>query len=204
MKRVFDFTVSLLLLFILLPILFIIAFSVLINLGNPVLFTQMRIGKDNKVIRLFKFRTMTNKVDSQGKLLSNEKRVTRFGAFLRKSSLDELPSLFNVLIGELSLVGPRPLLTDYLPFYKTKHRVRHNVRPGITGLAQINGRNSTTWQKRLDYDVEYVENHSFSSDFKICISTFFKVIKSEGVEGNNDLSIIRLDQDKEYLESSND
>jgi lipopolysaccharide/colanic/teichoic acid biosynthesis glycosyltransferase len=166
---------------------------------------QKRIGMNERVIKLLKFRTMTNEKDENGRLLPNEIRLTKLGRILRKTSIDELPSLLNVLAGDLSLVGPRPLLVDYLPFYKNKHRKRHDVRPVITGLAQINGRNSTTWELRLNFDVKYIENKSFLLDLKILFLTFFKVISSDGVEGNSDLSIIRLDLDKEYLElKSND
>ncbi len=204
MKRLFDLVVSISALLILLPIMLVVAVIILITMGKPVFFIQKRIGKDESVISLLKFRSMTNDFDENGTLLPNTVRVTKFGKLIRKLSIDELPSLFNVLKGDLSLVGPRPLLVDYLPYYKHEHRIRHKVKPGITGLAQVNGRNATTWQKRLDFDRFYVENQSLLLDFKILFQTAYKVFKIADIEGNCDLSIIRLDNDSTYLEKSND
>lgn len=204
MKRMFDLVVALVAFILLLPILAIVALLILITMGGPVFFRQERIGKNDKVIKLYKFRSMSNEVGADGLLLSNEQRVTKLGRFLRKSSIDELPSLINVFKGELSIVGPRPLLVDYLPYYKPEHRMRHSVRPGITGLAQVSGRNAITWQKRLDLDLEYVSRSSFLLDLQICFRTVSKVIFSEGVEGSKDLSIVRLDKDYDYLGSKND
>lgn len=199
------FLISALLLILLLPLFLMVSVGIYLSMGSPILFRQNRIGKNERVIKLYKFRTMTNETDSLGNLLPNSKRVTRFGSFLRKSSLDELPSLLNVIKGELSLIGPRPLLERYLPLYKNKHRIRHDVRPGITGLAQVNGRNLTTWEDRLNFDVLYVNNQNLLLDLKIAFLTIYKVIKRDGVEGNEDLSIVALDKDKSYFkENEND
>lgn len=204
MKRLIDVLFSVVLLLILAPLFFIFSSLIIITMGSPVLFIQKRIGINEKIIKLYKFRSMTNQKDSAGNLLPNSQRVTRVGRFIRKFSIDELPSLLNVLKGDLSLVGPRPLLVDYLPYYKSEHRIRHTVKPGITGLAQVNGRNATTWQNRLDFDKFYVENQSLYLDFKILFLTVYKVFKREGVEGDADLSITRLDSDSSYLGNSND
>ena len=201
MKRIFDFIFSIVLFFILLPLLILISICVYIKMGSPVYFVQTRIGLDEKKINLLKFRTMTNDIDDNGHLLPNEMRVTKLGRILRKTSIDELPSLINVIKGDLSLVGPRPLLVDYLPFYKEKHKLRHTVRPGITGLAQVNGRNLISWEERLDYDSFYATHHNIMLDIKILFKTIFKVLHSEGVEGSEDLSIVRLDKDDDYLGS---
>jgi lipopolysaccharide/colanic/teichoic acid biosynthesis glycosyltransferase len=173
----------------------------MVTMGRPILFIQERVGLKERTLKLYKFRSMTNVKNSDGVLLPNNERVTKLGKFIRKSSIDELPSLLNVLKGDLSLVGPRPLLVEYLPCYKPVHRIRHTVRPGITGLAQINGRNVTTWQSRLDFDKHYVENQSLYLDFKILLLTVYKVFKRENVEGGTDLSISRLDRDSSYLEN---
>ncbi|PMG94746.1 sugar transferase [Vibrio breoganii] len=204
MKRLFDFFFSLIAVLLLSPIMVFIYISVRISMGKPVLFTQERIGLGEAKLKIYKFRTMSNDKDCSGKLLPNSERVTALGRLLRKSSLDELPSLFNVISGDMSLVGPRPLLVSYLPYYKREHRVRHSVKPGITGLAQVNGRNATTWQKRLDFDAEYVKNRSLLLDIKILFLTVYKVIKSEGVEGQSDLSIIPLSKDISYLGEEHD
>lgn len=199
MKRTFDLLVSMLLLIILSPLLFIVAIAVYFSVGFPVFFVQSRVGKHEKIINLIKFRSMTNERDTFGNLLPNAERVTSLGSMIRKTSIDELPSLLNVIRGELSLVGPRPLLPHYLKHYKQVHKRRHDVRPGITGLAQINGRNCTTWNERLDFDVEYVDNQSFLLDLRIMFLTIMTVLKKESVEGSVDLSIVPLDKDEEYL-----
>lgn len=204
MKRAFDILSSFFLLLFLIPLFIIISSMIYFSMGGPVLFKQKRIGRGNKVILLLKFRTMTNDVDDNGNLLPNELRITRLGRFLRKSSIDELPSLFNILKGDLSVVGPRPLLVEYLPFYKPEHAIRHSIRPGLTGLAQVNGRNSITWNKRLNFDVIYVNEQSFLFDMYIIYRTVLKVISQDGVEGESDISIIRLDKDKDYLGEKND
>ncbi|PIE96636.1 sugar transferase [Bacillus fungorum] len=181
MKRIFDVCSSLLLLFVcLLPIL-VVAILVRLKLGSPVLFKQQRPGLHGKPFNLYKFRTMLDKKGSDGELLPDRNRLTTFGAILRKYSLDELPQLINVVRGDLSLVGPRPLLMEYLPLYSSKQAKRHNVKPGITGWAQINGRNLITWEEKFELDVWYVENHSFLLDLKIIVLTILKVFKTEGI-----------------------
>ena len=175
MKRAFDILVSALLLIVLvLPILFI-ALVVRISIGSPVLFRQQRPGLHGKVFHLIKFRTMTDKRDSDGNLLSDNQRLTSAGRILRATSLDELPELWNVLKGDMSLVGPRPLLLEYLPLYNDRQSRRHEVRPGITGLAQVNGRNSISWEEKFELDVRYVETHSFLMDMGILIKTLWTV-----------------------------
>ena len=180
-KRPMDFLLSLIALIILSPLLLVIALLVRIKLGSPVLFKQRRPGKNEKIFTLYKFRTMTDEKDQYGSLLPKENRFTKFGNLIRKLSIDELPEIFNILKGEMSIVGPRPLLIEYLPLYNEKQKKRHSVRPGLTGLAQINGRNAITWQKKFDFDLEYVHNVTFLNDIKIITRTFFKVLKREGV-----------------------
>ncbi len=180
-KRIFDFLLSLILLILLSPITLIIAILVKIKLGSPILFKQKRPGLNEKLFEMYKFRTMHDSIDKNGRLLPDKERLTSLGLFLRKMSLDELPELFNVLKGDMSFVGPRPLLVEYLPLYNEKQRKRHNVKPGITGWAQINGRNAITWEEKFELDVWYVENCSLWLDFKILIKTFFKVLKKEGI-----------------------
>jgi len=153
-----------------------------LNLGKPIIFKQQRPGLDGKVFNLYKFRTMTNATDSSGKLLSEDERATKFGRFLRSTSLDELPELFNVLKGNMSLVGPRPLMTRYLPYYTENESRRHEVLPGLTGWAQVNGRNAVAWDKRLQLDVWYVDHCSLSLDLKIIVLTILKVVKREGAD----------------------
>lgn len=183
-KRLFDIIFSFLFLVILSPVLLVVAVLVRIKLGSPVLFKQERPGKDEKIFKLYKFRTMTDKRDKNGKLLPDEKRLTKFGKRLRSTSLDELPELFNILKGDMSFVGPRPLLVEYLPYYtKTEHR-RHEVRPGLTGLAQVSGRNLVGWDKKLRLDSEYVNNISLWLDLKIIFGTIGVVIKRSGISDN--------------------
>ena len=159
----------------------IIALLVCIKLGSPVLFTQDRPGKGEKIFKLYKFRTMTDDRDKNGELLPDDKRLTKFGKLLRSTSLDELPEVFNIIKGDMSIVGPRPLLVDYLPYYTEKEKARHSVRPGLTGLAQINGRNYLQWDKRLELDVKYANNVSFVNDLKIICKTVGKVLKRSDV-----------------------
>ena len=185
-KRVLDFLISLTALVVLSPfflIFIIIGFFVM--RGNP-FFTQERPGKDEKVFKLIKFRSMSNKKDKDGNLLPDKDRITKYGEFIRSASIDELPELINVLKGDMALVGPRPLLVEYLPYYTEKEKHRHDVRPGITGLAQINGRNYITWEETFEYDVEYVNNITFLNDFKILIGTVVKVLKREDVTDATD------------------
>lgn len=181
MKRCFDFCIAFIFIVLLFPGLVLIALLVRSKLGSPVIFTQVRPGLHGKPFNVFKFRTMTNEIDEHGKLLPDEKRLTPFGQFLRKYSLDELPQLVNVLLGELSLVGPRPLLMAYLPLYTKEQMRRHEVRPGITGWAQVNGRNAIDWEEKFEMDVWYVDHRTFWLDLKILWLTVSKVISSEGI-----------------------
>jgi sugar transferase EpsL len=181
MKRLFDFFVSSILFVSLFPIFLIIAILVRVKLGTPIIFKQQRPGLYEKPFYLYKFRTMTDERNQYGKLMPDSIRLTSFGKFLRKYSLDEYPQLVNVIKGDISLVGPRPLLMEYLPLYTKEQAMRHKVRPGITGWAQVNGRNAITWEEKFKLDVWYVHNQSFSLDLKILFLTFYKVLKSEGI-----------------------
>ncbi len=181
MKRLFDLFVSLSLLVFLLPLIIIVAVLVRIKLGSPIIFKQQRPGLHGVPFFLYKFRTMTDEKDSEGNLLPDDVRFTRFGGFLRKYSLDEWPQLFNVIKGDLSLVGPRPLLMEYLELYTEEQAKRHNVRPGITGWAQVNGRNAISWEEKFDFDVWYAKKRTFWLDMKILLLTAKKVFKSEGI-----------------------
>ena len=180
-KRVIDILVSLIGLIFLSPLMLIIYLLVSINLGGPAFFLQERVGKNNKVFKMIKFRTMKDARDKDGNLLSDKERVTKFGSFLRSFSLDELPELINILKGDMSLVGPRALLVQYLEYYNDEQIRRHEVLPGLTGWAQINGRNSITWREKFELDVWYVDNWSIWLDIKIFFLTFWKVIKREGI-----------------------
>ncbi|MGH2075862.1 sugar transferase [Aerococcus urinaeequi] len=184
-KRLLDFILSLIGLIVLSPILIIVAILVRVKLGGPVLFTQNRVGKNSEIFKLYKFRTMTSEVDSEGKLLPDEVRLTKFGKTLRSTSLDELPELWNIIKGDMSIVGPRPLLVSYIPLYSEFQARRHEVRPGLTGLAQVNGRNAISWPKRFEFDVEYVDAVSFWLDVKILFQTVGKVFKKEGISSES-------------------
>ena len=181
MKRLFDVFVSIMVLLVGFPVIVVVALLVRFLLGSPILFTQTRPGKDGVPFQMKKFRTMTDERDSDGNLLPDEQRLTSFGAFLRSTSLDELPGILNVLTGDMSLVGPRPLLMDYLPLYDDHQARRHEVRPGITGWAQVNGRNAISWEQKFDYDVWYVDNQSFWLDIKILFLTVVKVLKRSDI-----------------------
>ncbi|WP_275671441.1 sugar transferase [Neobacillus kokaensis] len=181
MKRFIDFIIAFCALIIFGPIIFLIAILIRRRLGSPVLFKQVRPGLHGKPFVIYKFRTMTDERDSYGELLPEHLRLTSFGSYLRKYSLDELPQLINVIRGDISLVGPRPLKMEYLSLYTPFQAKRHDVKPGITGWAQVNGRNMISWEKRFELDVWYVENRSVLLDFKILVMTFKKVIKSEGI-----------------------
>ncbi|MCM8525875.1 MAG: sugar transferase [Lentisphaeraceae bacterium] len=185
MKRIFDFSLSLIGLIVVSPILILITLAVRLKLGSPVFFKQKRPGLNGQIFTLVKFRTMKVTKNTQESASSDEERITKFGAFLRKTSLDELPELLNVLKGEMSLVGPRPLLVEYLPLYNEFQSRRHNVRPGITGWAQINGRNAISWEEKFKLDVWYVENRSLFLDIKILLLTIKKVISRDGVSAND-------------------
>lgn len=186
-KRPLDIILSLFALIILSPVMLIIAILVRINLGSPIIFKQQRPGLNEKIFTMYKFRTMTDERDENGELLSDGKRLTRFGRFLRSTSLDELPELFNILKGDMSLVGPRPLLVEYLPRYNEHQARRHEVRPGLTGLAQISGRNAISWKEKFDLDVEYVDNINFIKDVFILFLTLKKVFYKEGI--NSDTAV---------------
>jgi len=180
-KRVMDFILSIIAILVLSPILLIVAILVRFKLGGPVLFRQERPGLNEKVFMMYKFRTMTDYRDENGELLPDSVRLTKFGRILRSTSLDELPGLFNILKGEMSIVGPRPLLVHYLSLYNEHQKKRHEVRPGLSGLAQINGRNAISWEEKFNLDVEYVETLSFLGDWKIIFLTLKKVIVREGI-----------------------
>ena len=181
-KRPLDFLLSLFALVVLSPVLVILAVvGAFAMKGNP-FFTQLRPGKDEKIFKLFKFRTMTCEKDADGKLLPDEQRLTKYGKFLRSTSLDELPELLNILVGDMSIVGPRPLLPEYLPYYTEEEKHRHDVRPGLTGWAQVNGRNAIDWDTKLAYDVEYVSDITFLGDVSILFLTFYKVIKRADIK----------------------
>ena len=180
-KRLLDIIISLTALILLFPVILIVAILVRIKLGSPVIFRQERPGRDEKIFKLYKFRSMSDKKDENGNLLPDDQRLTKFGRILRATSLDELPELVNILKGEMSLIGPRPLAVCYLPYYNEKEKHRHDVRPGLTGLAQINGRNALNWDDRFTYDIQYVENITFLNDMKILFKTVLKVIKREDV-----------------------
>lgn len=181
LKRPLDFILSLTGIIVLSPLLIIIAILVRIKLGSPVIFRQKRPGLNEKIFTLYKFRTMTDERDENAELLPDEQRLTGFGKFLRSTSLDELPELFNILKGDMSIVGPRPLLVEYLPLYNEQQKRRHEVRPGLTGWAQVNGRNTISWEEKFDLDVEYVDNINFLLDCKIVFSTVKKVLSREGI-----------------------
>ena len=180
-KRILDFILSFISIIVLMPVMLIIATLVRIKLGKPVIFKQQRPGKSEKIFTLYKFRTMTDKKDKKGNLLADTKRLTKFGKALRSTSLDELPELWNILKGDMSIVGPRPLLVEYLPLYNEKQKHRHDVRPGLTGLAQISGRNTIGWEERFEEDIEYIQNVNFVTDCKIVFKTVSKVLKKEGI-----------------------
>lgn len=193
-KRFLDIIISLLGLIILSPIILIVAILVRIKLGSPIIFKQERPGKDEKIFKLYKFRSMSDKKDENGELLPDSERLTKFGKILRATSLDEIPELINILKGEMSLIGPRPLAICYLPYYNEKEKHRHDVRPGLTGLAQINGRNAINWDKRFAYDIEYVNNITFINDLKILFKTFYKVLKRDDVVVTGTGTVIDFDE----------
>lgn len=180
-KRPQDMLCALLALIVLSPILFITAFLVRVKLGSPVIFKQERPGLNGKIFTLYKFRTMTDERDSEGNLLPDEVRLTKFGKLLRSTSLDELPELLNILFGDIAVIGPRPLLVEYLPRYNAEQRRRHEVRPGLSGLAQVNGRNAISWEDKFKYDIQYVDHVTFLGDWKIIFQTILNVIKRDGI-----------------------
>ncbi len=198
-KRILDFLLSLIAFIVLMPIMLIIYLLVRVKLGRPAIFKQERPGKDEKIFTLYKFRTMTDERDENGKLFPDEKRLTKFGKFLRSTSLDELPELVNIIKGDMAIVGPRPLLVEYLPLYNEEQKHRHDVRPGLTGLAQISGRNSITWEEKFKEDIEYIQKITLFKDVKIIIKTIGKVLKKEGISGNNTETMEKFKGNKEKI-----
>ena len=202
-KRLLDIVLSFIAIIILLPLYAIISILVLIFMGWPILFKQPRPGKNEKIFNMYKFRTMTNKKDKEGNLLPDEQRLNKFGKFLRATSLDELPELFCILTGKMSIVGPRPLLVKYLQYYTEEEKHRHDVRPGLTGLAQVCGRNNLDWDERFEKDIEYVNKITFINDTKIVIKTITSIVKRKDVEipkESHDLDIIRRRKEEEKNE----
>ncbi len=183
-KRPMDFFLSLLAIIILSPVMIVVAILVRVKLGSPIIFKQQRPGKNEKIFNIYKFRTMNGKKDEQGNLLPDAVRLTKFGKFLRSTSLDELPGLFNILSGKMSIVGPRPLLVQYLPLYNEEQKKRHLVRPGLTGLAQVNGRNAISWEDKFKFDVKYVTKITFIGDINIIVKTILKVLKRADISSN--------------------
>ncbi len=188
-KRCFDFLIVISTLFCLLPVVLIVALTIRFKLGSPVLYKQIRPGLNGKPFVMFKFRSMLDSTDKEGNQLPDELRLTHFGRILRSTSLDELPGLINVLKGDMSLVGPRPLLMQYLPLYSSEQSRRHDVRPGITGWAQVNGRNAISWEEKFKLDVWYVDNQSFMLDLKILLLTVIKVFKREGIASSTSVTM---------------
>ena len=197
LKRVLDIVIASVALVLLSPLYFYVAYRVRKNLGSPVLFRQVRPGLHGKPFEMIKFRTMTDERDSEGNLLPNEQRLPKFGKMLRATSLDEMPELWNVIKGDMSIVGPRPLLMDYLPLYNKEQAKRHNVRPGMTGYAQVNGRNSISWEEKFKLDTWYVENQSIWLDFKIMFQTVKKVLVKEGINQSEEVTMTRFTGNKD-------
>ncbi|XZL54670.1 sugar transferase [Clostridium perfringens] len=192
-KRTFDIVAALGGLIVFSPIIIVVAILVRVNLGSPILFTQDRVGKDNKIFKMLKFRTMKDGVDKEGNLLPDSERLTNFGKALRSTSLDELPELINILKGDMSLIGPRPLLVEYLPLYSKEQKRRHDVLPGLTGWAQINVRNAISWREKFKLDVYYVDNWSVGLDIKIFFLTFYKILKRDGINQNDNITMQKFD-----------
>ena len=198
-KRMLDFILSLIALIILSPILLIVAILVRIKLGSPIIFKQQRPGKNEKIFTLYKFRTMTDKKDENGNLLPDSERLTKFGKLLRSTSLDELPELINILKGDMAIVGPRPLLVEYLPLYNKEQKHRHDVRPGLTGYAQVNGRNSISWEEKFNDDLKYIKKITFIGDVKIIKKTVGKVFKREGISQTDNATMEKFQGNKEKI-----
>jgi undecaprenyl phosphate N,N'-diacetylbacillosamine 1-phosphate transferase len=200
-KRILDLILSLMALIVLMPLMIIIGILVRINLGSPIIFKQKRPGKNEKIFTLYKFRTMTDKRNIDGNLLPDEYRLTKFGKFLRSTSLDELPELINIIKGDMAIVGPRPLLVEYLPYYTEEEKHRHDVRPGLTGLAQVNGRNALQWEERFSFDLQYVKNITFKNDMTIIFKTIGKVIKKEDILVGKQQILLDLDEERKNANS---
>ncbi|MEM6718262.1 MAG: sugar transferase [Bacteroidota bacterium] len=192
LKRVIDFVLALIGFILLSPIFFIVLILLMINNEGKPFFFQKRPGKDEKIFQVIKFKTMNDKKDANGELLPDADRLTKAGVFVRKTSLDEIPQLLNVLKGDMSLIGPRPLLPEYLPLYNETQKKRHQVKPGITGWAQVNGRNAISWKKKFEYDVWYVENLTFLLDVKIIFKTIIKVVRSEDINTENQATTVKF------------
>lgn len=192
LKRAFDLTMAAVAILVLAPLLAVVALLVFLKLGGPVLYKQVRPGLHGKPFELFKFRSMIDAYDDEGEPLPNDQRITPFGQMLRSLSLDELPELWNIFKGDMSFVGPRPLLMDYLPLYNERQSRRHEVRPGLTGWSQINGRNSLSWEEKFEFDIWYVENASFGLDIKIILMTFLTVLRREGISHEGDVAMPRF------------
>lgn len=196
-KRILDFIVALITLVLLLPIILIVSILVKIKLGSPIFFKQARPGLDENLFYMYKFRTMTSDRDEAGNLLPDDQRLTKFGRFLRSTSIDEIPEIYNILIGDMSFVGPRPLLVSYLPYYSDEERIRHTVRPGITGLAQVSGRNAINWEEKFSQDINYCNNISFFNDVLIIFKTIKVVFFRENILVGKQHIVGRLDKERE-------
>lgn len=189
LKRLVDFILALFAIVVLSPVIIIVALLVRNKLGSPIFFRQDRPGLNEKIFTMYKFRTMTDKKDENGSLMSDDIRLTKFGRLLRTTSLDELPELFNILKGDMSIIGPRPLLIEYLLLYNEEQRERHSVRPGLSGLAQVCGRNTITWKRKFEYDIEYIHNISFINDWKLIFKTISKVLNREGISSDTNVTM---------------
>jgi len=196
LKSILDKTLALILIILFSPIYLIVSLLILIKMGKPILFRQQRPGLNEKIFGIYKYRTMTNETDANGELLPDEQRLVGIGKFIRSTSLDELPQLFNVIKGDMSFVGPRPLLIEYLPLYNEKQKKRHTVKPGITGWAQVNGRNAISWEQKFEYDIWYVEHQSFWLDMKILWMTFLKVIKRSDISSDTTVTMEKFEGTK--------
>jgi undecaprenyl phosphate N,N'-diacetylbacillosamine 1-phosphate transferase len=189
MKKIFDMLLALMLIILFLPFFVLVSLAIVMKMGSPIFFRQLRPGYKEKIFGIYKFRTMTNELDENGELLPDEQRLVGVGKVIRSTSLDELTQLFNVLKGEISFVGPRPLLIEYLPLYSDEQKKRHNVKPGITGWAQVNGRNAISWEQKFKYDLWYVENQSFVLDMKIMWMTFLKVVNRSDISSSSSVTM---------------
>lgn len=194
LKRPLDFLLSLLAIIIFSPIFILVAILVKTKLGKPIIFTQERPGLNEKIFTMYKFRTMTDEINEDGELLPDSVRLTKFGRLLRSTSLDELPELFNIIKGDMSIIGPRPLAVQYLPYYKEEERIRHSIRPGLSGLAQVNGRNNINWEKRFKFDIKYADKITFFGDLKILVLTVLKILKRSDIGERGKDAQIDLDK----------
>jgi len=196
LKSIFDKILALILIILILPFLVVTVLLIVWKMGNPILFRQKRPGLNGEIFGIYKFRTMTNKKDENGELLPDDQRLIGVGKFIRSASLDELPQIFNVLKGDMSFVGPRPLLIEYLPLYNERQKKRHDVKPGITGWAQVNGRNAISWEQKFEYDVWYMEHQSFWLDMKILWMTFLKVVKRSDISSDTAVTMKKFEGTK--------